>query len=306
MAENFSNNYSSALDGAIDDNDLSLVVLSESGSPDAPFRIKVENEYMLVTAKGGTGNKTFTVEREIEGSTATSHADGTLVTHVVTAASLELITMGDLIPRSAQNVSALVVDKGALSLLTRPSAVNAEDDHFDTTSIDAKWTVLQGSPNFTDLPGWLHFSGLIQQAVPAGDWSISTEIVMDDYTAAGFTKVGLWLSNSATTTGTQKFFFFGTNNTLTGDWRIGGETYVNNAFSAGITGVTMTATAEPMGGIGHRFVRVTKTGTTYEMWLSDTGKAWYKAHSTSSLGITPTHFGIKSESSGYFNYFLRT
>ena len=84
--ENFANEYQSALNGAIDNDDTSLVVDSATGSPDANFRIRIDDEYLLVTAKAGT---TFTVTRGIEGSTAASHSDDAVVTHVLTAGGLE-------------------------------------------------------------------------------------------------------------------------------------------------------------------------------------------------------------------------
>lgn len=102
MAENFSNNYSTALDGAIDGSQTTFDVLSVSSAPAVNFRIKVENELMLVT---GVSSLTFTVTRGIEGTTATSHASGTLVTHVLTAGGIdqrlqELVVPWALIPQT--------------------------------------------------------------------------------------------------------------------------------------------------------------------------------------------------------------
>lgn len=102
MAENFANNYSTALDGAINNSQTTFDVLSVSGAPAVNFRIKVENELMLVT---GVSSLTFTVTRGIEGTTAASHADGTLVTHVLTAGAIaqrfnELVVPWSLVPVS--------------------------------------------------------------------------------------------------------------------------------------------------------------------------------------------------------------
>jgi hypothetical protein len=94
MAENFANNYSTAIDetGGIDASQTTFDVLSLGGAPAVNFRIKVENELMLVT---GVSSPTLTVTRGIESTTAATHADGTLVTHVVTAAALDLMMPGD-------------------------------------------------------------------------------------------------------------------------------------------------------------------------------------------------------------------
>ncbi len=91
MAENFANNYSTALDGAIDNSQTTFDVVSVSGAPAVNFRIKVENEIMLVT---GISSLTFTVSRGQEGTSAASHADATLVTHILTAASIQNYAAG--------------------------------------------------------------------------------------------------------------------------------------------------------------------------------------------------------------------
>ena len=94
MPDNFANRYASLLNGAIDDDDTSLVVDSDTGSPDAPqFRILVQDaedddtnhELMIVTAKSGT---TFTVTRGAEGTTAVAHGDNSYIAHVLTAGAL--------------------------------------------------------------------------------------------------------------------------------------------------------------------------------------------------------------------------
>lgn len=85
MAENFSNQYQTQLNGAINNSVTTLDVDSVTGAPDANFRIKIDDELMLVTA---ISTLTLTVTRGIEGSTAASHADNAVVTHVLTAGGL--------------------------------------------------------------------------------------------------------------------------------------------------------------------------------------------------------------------------
>ena len=69
--ENFANNFVTTLAAAIGATDTSVQVDSSAGSPAANFRILIESEYMLVTAKSGN---TWTVTRGIEGSIAIAHA----------------------------------------------------------------------------------------------------------------------------------------------------------------------------------------------------------------------------------------
>lgn len=84
--EKFSNNASTTLNGSILSTDLSLVVTSAASFPTQPqFRIKIEDEILLVTGVSGT---TFTVSRGQEGTTAAGHDDDSSVTHVLTAEAL--------------------------------------------------------------------------------------------------------------------------------------------------------------------------------------------------------------------------
>ncbi len=85
MTENFSNEFQTTLNGAINDSTTSVVVTSATGAPAANFRIRIGAEYMLVTAVAGT---TFTVTRGLEGSTAAAHSNLATVTHVLTAGGL--------------------------------------------------------------------------------------------------------------------------------------------------------------------------------------------------------------------------
>jgi hypothetical protein len=89
MAETFVNDFATTLNGAIDS---AVTALSVNDSPPsgltANFRIRIDDEFMLVTAIGGTGNKDWTVTREAEESArfpAASHSNAAAVTHVLTA-----------------------------------------------------------------------------------------------------------------------------------------------------------------------------------------------------------------------------
>ena len=85
--EKFANNAVTVLNGSILAGDLSLVVHDASSFPNAgQFRILIESEILLVTVVAGT---TFTVTRGAEGTTGVGHADGSTVTHILTAGALE-------------------------------------------------------------------------------------------------------------------------------------------------------------------------------------------------------------------------
>lgn len=83
--ENFANDFSSTLSAAVTSAAVSLTVTSASGAPAPNFRVRIDNELILVTAATGT---TWTVTRGIEGTTAAAHAAGAAVVCVLTAGVL--------------------------------------------------------------------------------------------------------------------------------------------------------------------------------------------------------------------------
>ena len=86
--ERFSNDAQTTLNGAITNSAVSLVLTSATGFPTAaPFRLRIENEIILVGAISGATCSSLT--RGAEGTTAASHATATVVEHVLTAAALE-------------------------------------------------------------------------------------------------------------------------------------------------------------------------------------------------------------------------
>jgi hypothetical protein len=87
VAEHFANEAATTLVGTITGAATSLVVASSSGFPAVNFRVRIDNEYLLVTA-GPPGSTTWTVARAQEGSVAATHQNGAAVTHVLTAGGL--------------------------------------------------------------------------------------------------------------------------------------------------------------------------------------------------------------------------
>lgn len=87
MGEKFTNRAISQLSSPINNSVTTLTVASASSFPSSGnFRIKVDDEYMLVT---GVSSNTFTVTRAHEGTLAASHASGANVTHVLTVGALK-------------------------------------------------------------------------------------------------------------------------------------------------------------------------------------------------------------------------
>lgn len=76
------------LNGAINSSQTTMVVTAVAASPTVPqFRVRIDNELILVTAQASSSSYT-TIVRGIEGTTAASHASGARVYYVMTSAGL--------------------------------------------------------------------------------------------------------------------------------------------------------------------------------------------------------------------------
>lgn len=88
MTENLSNDALTTLAAAITTaGQTAITVASGTGFPAANFRCRIDDELVLVTSKGAGTN--WTIQRGLEGTTATTHLLGADVAHVVTAGGLE-------------------------------------------------------------------------------------------------------------------------------------------------------------------------------------------------------------------------
>jgi hypothetical protein len=83
MPENLANDFQTTLAAAITSTSATSISVVTAAPVAAPFRIRIDSEYMLVTAGGTT--TTWTVERGVEGSTAATHTNNTPVAMVMTA-----------------------------------------------------------------------------------------------------------------------------------------------------------------------------------------------------------------------------
>jgi hypothetical protein len=85
--ENFANDVSGLLSAAIADGTTTTInMVSAAGFPAVNFRVRIDNEYMLVTSLGTGLN--WTVTRGIESTTAVAHSNGAAVYQIVTLGGL--------------------------------------------------------------------------------------------------------------------------------------------------------------------------------------------------------------------------
>lgn len=105
MAENYANNYSTTLNGAINSAATSLTLASATGAPNAPFRLLIDSELMLVGARSGTACSSIT--RGVEGTTAASHSNGAIIYHPLTAATINYLPLLTTLSLTDAQIKAL-------------------------------------------------------------------------------------------------------------------------------------------------------------------------------------------------------
>ena len=90
MAERLANDFATALSSSVSSSATSLPVAAAAPTAlqGGEFRVRVDDELMLVTATGSGGSSPWTVTRGAEGTTAAAHASAAVVTHVLTAGAL--------------------------------------------------------------------------------------------------------------------------------------------------------------------------------------------------------------------------
>jgi hypothetical protein len=104
MAENLGNDFTTTLAAAITGaGDLTITVASSTGAPSPNFRIRVDDELMLVSA---VAHPTWTVTRGVESTTAATHLNAATVAHVVTLTGLMTYIAENMGPHTAAFAAA--------------------------------------------------------------------------------------------------------------------------------------------------------------------------------------------------------
>lgn len=88
MSENFSNGYTDTLASAISTTTRPVTFTVTSGVPSGltvPFRVRIEDEILLVSAASGTS----LTGSNVEGTTAATHGSGSLLVNILSAGGLK-------------------------------------------------------------------------------------------------------------------------------------------------------------------------------------------------------------------------
>lgn len=193
MVEQFENNYTTLLNGAIDDNDTTIVV--DTG-PDmtGQFRIKIDDELILVGSVSGT---TFSdCSRGVEGTVAASHSDNAVVEHVLTAGSLEqtiedaLVSAGKAFIGAKVNATSTALNNGSYTTVAFAAADSYDTDNIHDPSSDnteLKVPVGMGGKWFLNVnAGFIQTSGALTDKRIAYRINGGTDVIIwRDYVTVG-------------------------------------------------------------------------------------------------------------------------
>lgn len=136
--EQYFNDVETTLNGSIINSQTTLVVTAATGyASSGNFRIRIEDELMLVTGVSGT---TFTVTRGIESTTAVSHTSGVTVNHVVSAAGLSQILTeapGVSTPQTATGAPAVAMPVTGWSVINNAKVTDFFNNSIQIHCIDS-------------------------------------------------------------------------------------------------------------------------------------------------------------------------
>lgn len=148
MAENLANDIFTLLNGAINNVVTAITTDGATGFPAANFRVRIDDELMLVTNVGGGTN--WTVTRNIEGTAAASHLDNAPVVHVLTAAGVEQffqdrggysVGVQASIRMNPQTINEDLTIPASVNALTAGPAVTIASGKTVTITTGSTWTI---------------------------------------------------------------------------------------------------------------------------------------------------------------------
>ncbi len=140
MAEQLSNRIQTTLNGTINNSVTTLVVASGTGWPaTGNFRIRIDDEIMLVGARSGTTFSSITRAAELvnNAAVAATHLDGAVVSLILTKDALE------------QRVTEMSDAISALAVETHEGELNPHPGYLLDSTFDAKGDMIAASADNT-------------------------------------------------------------------------------------------------------------------------------------------------------------
>jgi hypothetical protein len=288
--EQFKNNSTSTLNGAINNSVTTITVADGSQFPaDGNFRIIVETELMLVTARS---TNDLTVVRGIEGSTPASHSDSAVVTHIVTDASFNRLVRDSVVLGGD--------DSPAPPLNTLVSA----DSITPLTSADFTQTNFGGVASVLDQAGTILLRApgdagdnhrILTVAAPSAPWTLIAALQVFAMTedAGSSQNHGIVLRESST----GKLYSLALNRNSTAPQRFALDRWTNETTFSG----NAWRNTNPIFHSDVLWLKVEDNNTNLLFSLSDDGVNWVQVFSesrTQFMFTAPNQCGITSNNRG--------
>lgn len=303
-AEQYQNDPSeTTLNGGIDGSTTAVVVTDGSVFPattNGPFRIRIDNEYMKVTARSGNN---LTVVRGDDGSTGAAHSNGAAVYHRLTEGGLigvatNIIRTGSYSDRPAASVPQRIFiptdDYGGVISLDDGSAWTNYGPVYAFTppvSGDFAWQN-QGDAVVTD-HGWgftLSKAGdgatdnwrSRVKSTPGTPWTLTVFMKIFAFNKANL-RAGLVLRES----GTGELHFFG--------WDGGNNVVATDNLAGDTSALSLAGNELAQIRTPPEWWRITDNGTNLIFQWSLEGKVWYTQNSfgrTTHMAGGPDQFGV--------------
>lgn len=286
-AEQFENNYTTQLNGGISNTDTTIVVDAGPTNMTGNFRIKIDNEIILVGTVSGTSFTGCT--RGVEGTTAATHSDNAVVKHILTAEAL----------KGSDGEYASKYNPDHESPATAPG-IAAEFNG----SLDTSWSWFSApnnSPDYSTYPGYMYLEhtagtggGLSRAYAPGANATLAAKLAVTNVSGSGTTRayiLGFSDQESTTPTNFNGLYLIWYSNIV----RFTTITRTGGAWSVGAENNIITTNA-----VDALYLRHTYASGTGSTFASLDGKTWQPGP-TASRSLTISHALLIVDATGAFD-----
>lgn len=267
--EQLVNLKSSPLNGAIDDNDLTIIVDDATGWPTANFRVTIEQEIIYIDSRS---SNTLTVNasgRGYEGTTAASHADDIKVAATLSKGGLDQYILdyqgsfvGDLKPSTAGTYDEEF--EGANSLPTDWSWTSAPSgsDSYTINTNKRSCLLIEGNGNTQYLLTRTNFTA----AATFGIWA---KVFAGPTRAADNLSLSMQVRNSGNSEA-RYMQLYASALEVTRARPLRRISSVDSAWESGAAGTGVVLGA----GISQLYMGLTRASNSWTAWYSHNGEVW--------------------------------
>lgn len=183
------------------------------------------------------------------------------------------------------------LDLGQRSLINFWQETNAQDDHFNASTLSTDWYVSSGTPNLA-LPGWVGGEAQLTKPIPSGDWAIYGRFI-------GGLLYSLCLGENqsfAVGYSARYLAYMSSYSNMSMQFQ---RTY-NNNYNTQLGPVWDSG-----GPFRSLWFSIQKVGSNYYTRYSDNGVVYFQFCQVGNIGFTPAYFGIYLASQDdYCDFFM--